>query len=113
MEFSYNNLMHASMRIFPFWAEYHSNPEMHFEAANVPADLESEIEADALLEGLQETHRIIQENLIQAQKRHTRYAGGKQITFEVADEDFGSRRNTSRLPGHQRSLITSPLDHKW
>jgi hypothetical protein len=70
----------------PFWAVYHRNPQMQFKAPNAPADLKSEIEAAAVLEGLEETHQILRENLLQAQQRQTKYAGGKQITFEVGDQ---------------------------
>jgi hypothetical protein len=69
----------------PFWAVYHRNPQMQFKAPNAPADLKSEIEADAVLEGLEETHQILRENLLQAQQRQTKYASSKQITFEVGN----------------------------
>jgi hypothetical protein len=70
----------------PFWAVYHRNPQMQFKAPKAPADLKSEIEANAVLEGLEETHQILQENLLQAQQRQTKYASSKQITFEVGNQ---------------------------
>jgi transposase InsO family protein len=58
-EFAYNKSMHASTRMTPFWAVYHPNPQMQFKTPNAPADRQSEIEADAVLEGLEDTHRIL------------------------------------------------------
>jgi len=86
-EFAYNNSMHASMRMTPFWAFFHRNYQMRFKAPKPPAShLESEIPADAVLEGLQETHRVLRENLLEAPKRQSLYAGGKEITFKVGDK---------------------------
>lgn len=63
-EFAYNNFTHASMRMTPYWAVYHCNPVMQFKAPNAPANLKCEMEVDAVLEGLEETHRIVRENLL-------------------------------------------------
>jgi len=79
---------------------------MQFKAPNAPADLKSEIEADAVLEGLEETHRIIRENLLQAHQRQTKYAGGKQITFEVGDQVWLSTKH------FQTTRPSKKLDYK-
>jgi hypothetical protein len=61
---------------------------MQFKAPKPPAShLKSEIQADAVLEGLEETHRVLRKNLLEAQKRQSKYAGGKEITFKVGDKD--------------------------
>jgi len=85
-EFAYNNSMHASTKMAPFWAVYHSNPQMQFKALDAPGDQKSEIEVDAVIDELEETYRILRGNLLQAHHRQTKYAGGKQITFEVGDQ---------------------------
>jgi hypothetical protein len=35
--------------------------------------------------GVEETHRILRQNIINAPERHTKYAGGKEMTFAVGD----------------------------
>jgi hypothetical protein len=91
-EFAYNNSVHASTRMTPFWAVYHRNPEMQFKTPKA-SSLKSETEADVLLEGLEETHRVLRENLLEAQEKQTKYAGGKEITFEVGDRVWLSTRH--------------------
>jgi hypothetical protein len=48
--------------------------------------------------GVEETHQILQENIIEAPERQRKHAGGKEITFAVADKVWLSTRNmkTSR-----------------
>ena len=91
-EFAYNNSVHASTRMTPFWAVYHRHPEMQFKTPKA-SSLKSETEADVLLEGLEETHRVLRENLLEAQEKQTKYAGGKEITFEVGDRVWLSTRH--------------------
>ena len=88
----YNNSVHASMRMTPFWAMYHRNAEMQFKAPKV-SHLKSEDRADATLEGLAETHRTLRENILEAQQRQTKYAGGTEITFNVGDRVWLSTRH--------------------
>jgi hypothetical protein len=82
-EFAYNNSVHASTMMTPFWAVYHRHPKMQFKGPKAPANLKSEIQADAVLEGLEETHRLLRESIPHAQERQTTYAGGKEITCNV------------------------------
>ena len=91
-EFAYNNSVPASTRMTPFWAVYHRHPEMQFKTPKA-SSLKSETEADVLLEGLEETHRVLRENLLEAQEKQTKYAGGKEITFEVGDRVWLSTRH--------------------
>jgi hypothetical protein len=84
-EFAYNNSAHTSTRMTPFWAMYHWHPKMQFRAPKAPANLKSEIQADVVLEGLEEAHRILRENIQDAQELQMKYAGKKEITFEVGD----------------------------
>jgi len=93
-KFAYNNSLHASTRMTPFRALYHRNPQMQFKAPKPPAShLKSEIEADTVLEGLEDTHRILRENLLKAQQQQTKHAGGKQIIFEVGDQVWLSTKH--------------------
>jgi len=86
--------MHASTRMTPFWALYHRNPQMQCKAPKPPAShLKSEIQPDAVLEGLEETHRVLRENLLEPQKRQSKYAGGKEITFNVGDKVWLSTKH--------------------
>jgi len=82
VEFAYNNSVHASTMMTPLWAVYHRHLEMQFQTLKA-SSLKSETEVDILLEGLEETHRVHQQNLFETQKQRTKYAGGKEITFEV------------------------------
>jgi len=106
-EFAYNNSMHASTRMTPFWALYHRNPQMQFKPPLPPAShLKSEIQADVVLEGLELTHRVLRENLLDAQQRQSKYAGGKEIPFKVGDKVWLSTK-------HLRTTRQSKkLDHK-
>jgi len=102
-EFAYNNSVHASTKMTPFWAVYHRHPEMQFKAPKAPANIKSEIQADAVLEGLDATHRLLWESILDAQERHTKYAGRMEITFEVGDrvwlstKHFRTKRPSKKL----------------
>ena len=91
-EFAYNNSVHASTRMTPFWAVYYWHHEMQFKTPKATS-LKSETQADVLLEGLDETHLVLRENLLEAQEKQTKYAGGKEITFEVGDRVWLSSRH--------------------
>jgi hypothetical protein len=92
-EFAYNNSIHHSTCMTPFWANYNYHPSMQFKPPKVPSNLRTEIRADAMAAGLEETHRLLKENLLEAQARHSKYAGGKEMTFEVGDKVWLSTRN--------------------
>jgi len=84
VELVYNNSMHASTRMTPFWAVYHRHPEMQFKTPKATS-LRSETRADVLFKWLEETHRVLCENLLEAQVKQTKYTARKEITFEVGD----------------------------
>jgi hypothetical protein len=50
-EFAYNNAIHASTTMTPFWANYHYHPVMQFKAPMEPPSLISEIQADTFAAG--------------------------------------------------------------
>ena len=82
-EFAYNNAIHASTRMTPFWANYHYHPVMQFKAPKQPSSLNSEIQADAFAAGLEETHQTLRKNLQEAQANQTKYAGGKEVVSRL------------------------------
>jgi hypothetical protein len=92
-EFAYNNAIHASTRMTPFWANYHYHPVMQFKAPKQPSSLNSEIQADTFAAGLEETHQTLRKNLQEAQANQTKYAGGKEVIFEVGDKVWLSTRH--------------------
>jgi hypothetical protein len=85
-EFAYNNAIHASTRMTPFWANYHNHPVMQFNAPKQPSSLNSEIQADTFTAGLEETHQTLRKNLQEAQANQTKYAGGTEVVFEIGDK---------------------------
>ena len=44
------------------------------------------MQADATLEWLAETHRTLCENILEAQQQQTKYAGRKEIMFDIGDK---------------------------
>jgi len=85
-EFAYNNSVHHSTRMTPFWANYHHHPPMQFKPPKAPSKLRSEILADATVSGMEDTHRLLRQSLLEAQARQSKYAGGKDVTFEVGNK---------------------------
>jgi hypothetical protein len=72
---------------------------MQLKAPKPPAShLKSEIQADAVLDRQEETHRVLRENLLEAQKRQSKYAGGKEITFKVGDKVWLSTKHLTTRP---------------
>jgi len=55
---------------------------------------------------MEETHRILRENIIKAQEQQTKYAGGKEMTFAVGDKVWLSTRNL------KSSRTSKRLDYK-
>jgi hypothetical protein len=86
-EFAYNNSVDATTRLTPFFANYSYHPEMHFELPkeSLPS-FGSEKAADERLAKLQAARNRLRESILKAQERKTRYAGGKEMTFEVGDK---------------------------
>jgi hypothetical protein len=105
-EFAYNNSVHHSKRMRPFCANYHYHPPMQFKPLKAPSNLRSEILADATLSGMEETHRLFRERLLEAQAGNTKYTDGKDMTFKVGNKVW-------RSPQHFRTTRPSnKLDYK-
>jgi hypothetical protein len=56
-----------------------------FKAPKQPSSLNSEIQADTVADGLEETHQTHRKNLQEVQASQTQYASGKEVVFEVGD----------------------------
>jgi len=70
----------------PFWANYHYHTPMQFKPPKAPSNMRSEILADATVSGMDETHRLLRESLLEAQARQSNYAGRKDVTFEIGNK---------------------------
>jgi len=92
-KFAYNNSLHHPTCMTPFWANYHYHPSIQFKPPKVTSNLRTEIRADAMAAGLEETHRLLKENLLEAQTRQSKNAGGKEMTFGVGDKVWLLTRN--------------------
>ena len=92
-EFAYNNSVHHSTRMTPFWANYHYHPPMQFKPPKAPSNLRSEILADATVSGMEETHQLLRQSLLEPQVGQSKYAGGKDGTLEVGYKVWLSTRH--------------------
>jgi len=92
-EFAYNNSIHHSTCMTPFWANYHYHPSTQCKPQKVTSNLRTEIRADAKSAGLEGTHRLLKQNLLEAQMRPSKYTAAKEMTFRVGDKVWLSTRN--------------------
>jgi hypothetical protein len=104
-EFAYNNAVHATTRLTPFFANYGYHPDMHFKPPK-DARFRSERAADERLGKLQAARNRLRESILEAQERQTRYAGGKEMTFEVGDKVWLSAKHI------QTARPSKKLDYK-
>jgi hypothetical protein len=84
-EFTYNNSVHATTRLTPFFANNGYHPEMHFKPPK-DARFRSERAADERLGNIQAARSRLRESILEAQARPMRYAGGKEMTSEVREK---------------------------
>jgi len=85
-EFAYNNSIHNSKRMMPFWANNHCHWPMLFKPPNAPSNMRSEILADAIVSRMEVPHRHLWEILLEAQVQQSTYAGGKNVTFKGGNQ---------------------------
>jgi hypothetical protein len=104
-KFAYNNSVHATTRLTPFFANYRYHPEMHFKPPK-DARFRSERAADERLGKLQAARNRLRKSILEAQERLTRYAGGKGMTFEVGDKVWLSAKHI------QTARPSKKLDYK-
>jgi hypothetical protein len=64
----YNNSLHGSTMMTPFWAMYNLDPELEFTAPILPANIMSAMEVDAERERWKETHRLLRDSILRAQE---------------------------------------------
>jgi hypothetical protein len=76
----------------PFWVNYDYNPTMQFKPPKQHI-FRCQIQADTLVEGLENTHRLLRQNLEEAQARQSKYAGEKDVTFKVGEKVWLSTRH--------------------
>jgi hypothetical protein len=108
-EFAHNNSVHVTTRIIPLFANYGYHPEMHFKLPNEApeARFRSEKVADERLGILQTARDRLPENVLEAQARQTRNAGGKEMIFEVGEKVCLSAKHI------QTAMPLKKLDYKW
>jgi RNase H-like domain found in reverse transcriptase/Reverse transcriptase (RNA-dependent DNA polymerase)/Integrase zinc binding domain/Chromo (CHRromatin Organisation MOdifier) domain/Integrase core domain len=105
-EFAYNNTIHQSTRMTPFFANYGFHPQMQFKKPKAAARLSSEKSAEELVGRLHESHERLRNNLLEAQERQSRYAKGQEIIFNVGDKVWLSTRNI------KSTRLSKKLDYK-
>jgi len=91
-EFVYCNSIHHSTLMIPFWAKFNYHPTMQFKSPKDPS-FRSQVQVDSSMTGVEETHRILRENRIEAQECQPKYAEGREINFAVGDKVCLSTRN--------------------
>jgi len=66
-DFAYNNSVHHSTRMLPFWDNYHYHPPMQFKPPKAPSNLRFEILVEAPVLGMEETHLLLRKSLLEMQ----------------------------------------------
>jgi hypothetical protein len=111
-EFADNNTIPVSTRMTAFWANYHYHAVMQFKAPKQPSSLNSETQAEKFAAGLAETHQTLHKKLQEAQANQMKYAGGKEVVFEVGDKVWLSTRHfrTTRPSNQWDDKRTGPYN---
>ena len=94
-QFAYNNAVHASTRVSPFYANYGYHPTLQFKspAKSQGTEIRAEQHADAFVETLRQTHERLREHILEAQRWQTKYAKGKAIEFAIGERVWLSTRH--------------------
>jgi hypothetical protein len=87
----------------PFCTNYHYHPPMQFKPPKAPSNMRLETLADTTVSGMEETHRLLQERLLEAQAWQSKYSGGKDVTIEVGNIMWLSTRHF-RTTGQSKKL---------
>jgi len=101
--FAFKNSIHHSTCMTPCWANYHYHPSMQCKPPKVTSNMRTDVRADAMAAALEETHRLLKQNLLEAQTRQSKYAGGKEMTCRVGDKvclstgNFRTTRQSKKL----------------
>ena len=106
-EFSYNNVIHSSTNMSPFYANFAHHPSLHFRASASASDVPA---AGHLVQKLHDIHEELTATTTLAQKDHAKYYNQgrtKPPVFKVGDQVYVSRRN---MP---TSRPSRKLDHKY
>jgi hypothetical protein len=70
----------------PFWANYHYHPPMLFTPPKAPSNWRFNLLGDAMVSGIEETHRLLRESLLEAQVRQSQYLGRMDVTLKVGNK---------------------------
>ncbi len=87
-QFAYNNTMHATTQISSFYALYSVHPCMHLTLSTTltPSQTHSEQLADNYASRINKLREQLCKNILKAQEWQIKYAGGKDMTFNVRDK---------------------------
>jgi hypothetical protein len=66
-EFANNNSVYHSTWMTPFWANYHYHLPMQFKPLKAPSNIGYRILAYSTVSGMDNTHRLLRESLLDAQ----------------------------------------------
>src|SRR5437588_6499357 len=91
-QFTYNNTIHATTRVSPFFAMHGTHPRMHI-APVAPSHLRSDWTTDEYVAKIDELREQLRKNILDAQERQTKYAGGKEMIFNVGDKVWLSTKH--------------------
>ncbi len=94
-EFAYNNSIHTTTRLTPFFANYGYHPEMQFKP---PSELKSaktpsERSADSFIDRLREAHTRLKQNVLEAQEKQAKWTIGKETNFRIGELVWLSARH--------------------
>src|ERR1700742_3486614 len=100
-QFAYNNAVHASTRVSPFYANYGYHPKLQFKqpakgsaiGTAMRTEIRAEQQANAFIDRLHEIHQQLQGHIREAQQWQTKYAKGKAIEFAIGEKVWLSTRH--------------------
>jgi hypothetical protein len=90
----------------PFWVIHHYHLVIQFKPPKTPSNLRLVILADATVSGMDETHWLLRETLLEAQVRQSKYTGSKDVTCEARSKVLLSTRH------FQITRLSQKLDYK-
>jgi len=109
-EFCYNNIVHSTTKLTPFFAAYQQHPQNNFKHPEEVDSKSNNPEAVKTVETLEAMRSAMRENMEAVQRRMVKYfnqkVAEKEATFKVGDWVIGNAKNIkTRRP-------TKKLDYK-
>jgi hypothetical protein len=105
-EFAYNNSVHHSTRTRSLWANYSYHPAMLFKPLKAASNIRSARLVDPTEPGMEETHPLHRDSVLDAEVRQSKDAGRKELTFEIGNKVQLSTRIL------QMTRLLKQLDYK-